>query len=334
MPGGPHFAPAASTSAATISIHSTLGAAVLSVACALLVGGALLFVLRGRGESPVDRIAAYVTEDAEADRRSLVERALGDKQARKIARLPFIERLRQEMDVAGLQFSIEQLALATVLLTVVVGWGLAASTGSPFAAALGLFVPFLANLGVKLLADRRRREFSDQLPDNLQVIASAMRAGQTFIGAMRAALDDAPEPSQRELRRAVLDEQLGIPLAEALGQVTERMKSQDFQHVAIVASLQRETGGNTAEVIDLVAETVRERIAIRRLVRGLTAQGRLSGLVLSLLPVFLLMFLSAVNPHYMHPLFHSTTGLIALGVAIGLVIAGGLTIRKIINIEV
>ena len=84
-----------------------------------------------------------------------------------------------------------------------------------------------------------------------------MRSGQTFVGALTAVLEDAPEPSQRELRRAVMDEQLGIPLTDALGQVTERMKSEDFQHVAIVASLQRETGGNTAEVIDLVAETVR-----------------------------------------------------------------------------
>jgi tight adherence protein B len=112
------------------------------------------------------------------------------------------------------------------------------------------------------------------------------------------------------------------------------MKSEDFQHVAIVAALQRETGGNTAEVIDLVAETVRERIGIRRLVRGLTAQGRLSGGVLSLMPVGLLMVISVVNPKYMHPMFHSTAGLIALAAAITLVIAGGLVIRKIIQINV
>ncbi len=90
--------------------------------------------------------------------------------------------------------------------------------------------------------------------------------------------------------------------------VTERMKSEDFQHIAIVASLQRETGGNTAEVVDLVAETVRERIEIRRMVRGLTAQGRLSGGVLSMLPVGLLILISLLNPVYVHPLFHSTAG--------------------------
>ncbi len=163
-------------------------------------------------------------------------------------------------------------------------------------ALLALFVPVVAQLAIKTLAGRQRRAFSEQLPDNLQVIASAMRSGQTFVGALKAVIEDAPEPSKRELRRAVLDEQLGIPLADALGQVTERMKSEDFKHVAIVAALQRETGGNTAEVIDLVAETVRERIEIRRLVRGLTAQGRLSGGILSLLPVGLLIFISMMNP--------------------------------------
>jgi tight adherence protein B len=331
--GGLHLAPAAVTSAAAIS--SSLAALVVSVACALLVGFAVVLVLRVRNDSAVRRVQVYVTHDPnKSDGRSLIERALGDKQARTIARLPFMTRLRLEMDVADIKYSLEQVMIATAVATILVGWLLASATGSPIAAALAVFVPFLANMGIKLVADRRRREFSDQLPDNLQVIASAMRAGQTFVGAMRSVVDDAPEPSQREFRRALTDEQLGIPLTEALGQVTERMESEDFQHVAIVAALQRETGGNTAEVIDLVADTVRERIAIRRLVRGLTAQGRLSGGVLSLLPVFLLIVISVVNPTYMHPMFHKTVGLIALGVAIGLVIAGGMVIRKIIQINV
>jgi len=242
--------------------------------------------------------------------------------------------LRIEMDVAGIKFGPEQLMILALLVTVLVGWLLVTSTHSPIAALLALFVPFGIQILVKMLADRQRRQFSEQLPDNLQVIASAMRSGQTFIGALGAVLEDAPEPSRRELRRAVTDEQLGIPLPEALGQVTVRMKSEDFQHISIVASLQRETGGNTAEVVDLVAETVRERIEIRRMVRGLTAQGRLSGGVLSCLPVGLLLLISVMNPSYVHPLFHTTAGLIGLGVGIGLVVVGGLIMRRITDIEV
>ncbi len=315
---------------------SAAAAAGISIACGMLIGLAVLMLL-GRRNHVARRVSIYVTPDAaggDSGQRSLIERALGDEQARNIARSPFVTRLRMEMEVADLNFGLEQLFAMTLLGSVLAGWLLLASTKSPIAAMLALLVPFGVNFGIRFKADRQRRQFADQLPDNLRVIASAMRAGQNFVGALKSVLEDAPEPSKRELGRAVMDEAIGIPLPEALGQVTERMKSEDFQHIAIVATLQRETGGNTAEVIDLVAETVQERIEIRRMVRGLTAQGRLSGGVLSLMPVGLLILISLLNPDYVHPLFHTTGGMIALGVGLGLVIAGGLVIKKIVTIEV
>lgn len=313
------------------------GIAVLAASgvAGLLIGFAV-YQLFDRRETVADRVSAYVTlrsADGE-DAKSLIERALGDGQARKIARSPLITRLRIEMEVAGIKLTFEQLVALSVPVAVIVGYLLEKSVQSPIGALLGLFVPVIGVLVIRYLAGRQRRLFSEQLPDNLQVIASAMRSGQTFIGALKAVLEDAPEPSNRELRRAVLDEQVGIPLSDALGAVTERMQSEDFKHVAIVATLQRETGGNTAEVIELVAETVRERIEIRRMVRSLTAQGRLSGGILSGLPVAMLLFISTVNPSYVHPLFHTTKGMIALGVALGLVAMGGLVMKKIIEIEV
>lgn len=315
---------------------SSGAAAIIVSGIAGLLLGLAIFSLFGRRETVADRVSAYVTlrRDQDQSGKSLIERALGDRQARQIVRSPLITRMRIEMEVADLDIGFEQLVVLSVLAGILVGWLLETSTHSPVAALLGLFVPVGALVAIRILAGRQRRMFSEQLPDNLQVIASAMRAGQTFVGSLKAVIEDAPEPSRRELRRAVMDEQIGIPLADALGHVTERMKSEDFQHVAVVAALQRETGGNTAEVIELVAETVRERIEIRRMVRGLTAQGRLSGGILSMLPVGLLMFISVINPAYVHPLFHSTTGLIALGVALVLVIMGGLVIKKIIEIKV
>lgn len=313
----------------------------MSVGVGLLFGFGVMR-LTSRRDSVAKRIQSYVAPSIAVPdyaqsldpRRSLIERALGDKQARQIARSPYISRLRVEMEVADLKFGPEQLFLMILVAMVLVGWLLVSSTHSPLAALLVVFMPVVGTGIVKMLAGRQRRAFSEQLPDNLAVIASAMRAGQTFIGAMRAVLDDAPEPSRRELRRAVLDEQLGTPLVEALERVTERMQSEDFKHVAVVASLQRQTGGNTAEVVDLVANTVRERIEIRRMVRGLTAQGRLSGGVLSLMPIGLLMFISLTDSSYVHPLFHTTVGLIALGVGLGLVGTGGLVMRKIVDVKV
>jgi tight adherence protein B len=320
-------------------MNSSVGA---DVALSVVVGGLIgliVVLLTGRRNTDVaKRVSLYVTPTTEAlaldPKRSLVERALGDKQARQLARSPRIVRMRVEMEVADIKLPLEQFFLLVAVVTVIVGWLVAVSTHSLPAALLGLFVPVLAQQVVKFMAARQRRAFSEQLPDNLAVLASAMRAGQTFIGALRSVLDDAPEPSRRELSRAVLDEQIGAPLAEALTHVTERMRSEDFGHVTIVASLQRETGGNTAEVIDMVAHTVRERMEIRRMVRGLTAQGRLSGGVLSMLPIGLLILISVINPTYVHPLFHTTAGLIGLGAGIGLVVLGGLAIRKIVDIKV
>jgi Flp pilus assembly protein TadB/Mg-chelatase subunit ChlD len=314
---------------------STAGAIVTSLVVGLLIGLAAMLAFGRRGDL-ARRVRGYVSPDLRApgDPRSIVERALGDKNARRIVKSPFLTRLAVEIEVAELNMTVEQLIGVGVIFTLLVGWLLVLETGSAFAAPLAIAVPFAMYTGVRWRAERKRRIFSEQLPDNLQVIASAMRAGTTFVGALKTVVEDAPEPSQRELKRAITDEALGIPLADSLNQVTVRMNSEDFGHVTIVAALQRDTGGNTAEVIDLVADTIRERIEIRRMVRGLTAQGRLAGLVLSFLPVGLLLIISLINPSYTHPLFHTTTGLIATGVGVTLSVVGSLIIRKIVNIKI
>ena len=315
-------------------LTSTAGAVLVSAICGLLLGAAVLLAVTRRTDVS-RRVGEFVSGNVgDLDTRSLVERALGDKQSRTIERSPFFTQLKVELDVAEVPIGLEQLLLGVAVITVLVGWLVVTAVSSPLAAPLALLVPVGVYYGIKMKADRSRRTFGEQLPDNLQVIASAMRAGQTFVGALQAVVDDAPEPSAKELKRAVTDEALGVPLVDALGQVTERMKSEDFQHVAIVAGLQRDTGGNTAEVIDLVSDTIRGRIEIRRLVRGLTAQGRLAGFILSGLPAGLLLIISIINPTYAHPLFHTTGGIIALIVAFVLMVTGSLIIRKIVDITV
>lgn len=311
------------------------GAAAISVVCGLLLGLAVLLLMNRRSDVG-RRVGGFVSPSAQrtAETRSLVERALGDKKARSIAKSPFWVRLGVELEVSEIRLAPDRIMILAVIVTALLGWLLVTETHSLISAPLAVFVPFATFMAIRMMADRQRRMFSEQLPDNLQVIASAMRAGQTFVGALQSVVEDAPEPSNRELNRAVTDEALGIPLSDALGQVTERMKSSDFQHVAIVASLQRDTGGNTAEVVDLVADTIRQRIEIRRMVRGLTAQGRLAGLILSGLPVALLLLISVINPGYTHPLFHTTVGLVALGIALGLTVGGSVVIRRIVDIKI
>jgi tight adherence protein B len=211
---------------------------------------------------------------------------------------------------------------------------LLAATGSPVFAVPALLVPVAVSSFVGYRARKRREAFTAQLPDNLQMIASAMRAGHSFAGALAAVVDDAPDPSRDELRRVVADERLGTPLDAALGVVVERMESRDLEQVALVASLQRETGGNTAEVLERVIETVRERVALQRNVQTLTAQGRMSRWVLTAIPIVLLAAISLINPAYISPLYHSTLGHVLLAVAATMVFAGSMVIKNIVNIKV
>jgi tight adherence protein B len=244
-------------------------------------------------------------------------------------------RFSAMLELAGISAPPERIILFTLIGTFLFIWVVSVLIHSfVLAFLIGLVVPIAVRVILKRKVDRKRRAFAEQLPDNLQVLASALRAGHSFIGALSVVVDDAPEPSRTEFRRVVADEQLGVPLEDALHVVVERMESRELEQVALVAAVQRQSGGNTAEVLDRVTDTIRERFELRRTVQTLTAQGRLSRWIVSFLPLFLLIVISIINPSYMHPLFHSTGGQIALGFATVMVVMGSLVIKRIINIKV
>jgi tight adherence protein B len=313
---------------------STLGELAVVLGVAALIGLAV-HMLVTRREGVGARIGGFVRTAGPdfAPAKTLVQRALGAPGERRVSS-PWFVRLAEDLDIAGLQIALRRLIAAVILGTLLLGWALVTATSSAFAAPLALVFPVLAFGGIRYLAERQRRTFDEQLPDNLTVIASALRAGHTFVGALRIMLEDAPQPTRREIARALSDEALGLPLADSLAAVSDRMRSLDFHHVTLVATLQRDTGGNTAEVIDVVTDTVRDRLDLRRLVRTLTAQGRLAGGVLSTMPVLVLLAVSLINPSYTRPLFHTTVGVILLVVGIIMIIAGTLAIRRIVDIEV
>jgi tight adherence protein B len=206
--------------------------------------------------------------------------------------------------------------------------------GSPLFVPLAFAIPFVVRSLVVRKVEKRRAAFGEQLPDNLQVLSSALRAGHSLVGALSVVVDDAPEPARSEFRRIIADEQLGVPLEDAFAVVVRRMDSRDLEQVALVAALQRETGGNTAEVLDRVCDTIRERFELRRLVNTLTAQGRMSRWVVSLLPVGLLALITLLNPAYVKPLYTHPIGRVMLLVAAVMIVTGSLVIKKIVNIKV
>jgi tight adherence protein B len=243
------------------------------------------------------------------------------------------DRFNSDLEIAEVRMPAVQIVLWTFVGTIVATWLLGALLSGIFA-VLGLAVPLVVRSILKRKLRKTRAAFADQLPDSLQVLASALRAGHSLIGALAVVVEESAEPSKREFGRIVTDEQLGVPLEEALDRVAQRMASRDLDQVSVVAELQRRTGSNSAEVLDRVTETVRERFALRRLVSGLTAQGRMSRWVLTCLPLGLMLVIALLNPGYLHPLLHTGFGKFLLVLGAIMVTCGSLIIKRIVEIEV
>ena len=315
------------------SALSMVGAALLSAA---LVGGALMIVLRPRKRSLRSRLSEFVSiylPERAQDNAALPDRVFTGAE-RSLARTAWWARFKEQVALAGLRIPPVQLVLWTLVATVAGMWLLNVIFGSVIVSFAALFIPFLVRGLIRRRVAHIRNQFAEQLPDNLQVLASALRAGHSLVGALSVVVDDAPEPSRSEFRRVVADEQLGVPLDQSLGVVARRMDNRDLEQVGLVAALQRDTGGNTAEVLDRVTETVRARFELRRLVKTLTAQGRMSRWVVSLLPVGLFGIITLLNPSYMKPLYAHTSGHVLLGLSAVMIIIGSLVIRKIVNFKV
>jgi tight adherence protein B len=340
---GGYITPALPSAAEPAPFHRSLAASIWLSALTMFVvslGAAALFALgvmmmvRPRRGNLRARMAQFVSLRGVAakDDSRLTERVFVGAE-RSLETTKWWARFVETLELAEIRFPAVQLLLWTFVATFLAMWLLAMLGGSLLFGLLGLGVPFAVRALIRRKVERRRADFSEQLPDNLQVLASALRAGHSLVGALSVVVEDAAEPSQSEFRRVVADEQLGVSLEDALNVVASRMDNRDIQQVGLVAALQHETGGNMAEVLDRVTETIRERFEIRRIVQTLTAQGRMTRWVVSLLPVVLLATISVLNPTYVEPLFKETFGRVLLAVAAVMLVAGSLVIKKIVDIK-
>ena len=184
------------------------------------------------------------------------------------------------------------------------------------------------------MAKRRKKKFVRVLPDMLQLMSGTLRAGYSIGQAIEAVSQEVSEPMGLELRRVITEARLGRPLEEALDGVAERMASPDFAWAVMAIRIQREVGGNLSELLLTVAETMVQRERLRREVKSLTAEGRISAIVLGLLPPALAVVMYVINPGYMSPLFHDFAGQVALGLAIVMMIVGFLWMRQVVQIDV
>ena len=313
---------------------STIVMVVLALLTASVVALLAFTLLQPRTSGLPRRMSEFVSVPGLQSQERHVGALAADASGERAPHPGFFTRLDETLEIAEIQTSGSVLALFTVAGTVVLYLLIYLSTGSGWWALLAVVVPLGVREWVLRKLARRRKRFAEQLPDTLQVISAALRAGQSFAGALAVVVESSAEPMKSEMQRVVADEQLGVPLERAVAVVVKRMDNRDLEQVGLVAQLQRETGGNAAEVVDRVAETIRERFELRRLINTLTIQGRMSRWIVSGLPVALLLVLTAISPHYMHPLVSNTAGKVLLGFATFLVISGSLVIRKIVDIKV
>jgi tight adherence protein B len=197
---------------------------------------------------------------------------------------------------------------------------------------LGFFAP---RIYVARQVSTRLNRFEAQLPDTLGLWVNALRSGYSVMQAMEAISKDAPEPTATEFGRVVREVQIGISVQDALDHMLERVESEDLDLVLTAVNIQREVGGNLAEILEVIADTIRERIKLKGEVRVLTTQGRVTGYLISGLPIVLALFLNTISPGFISPLFRNKAcGWPMIGVGLALIGIGTAVIQKIVDIEI
>jgi tight adherence protein B len=218
-----------------------------------------------------------------------------------------------------------------VLLAFVVALFTLSSWSMPVGFLLGGAIPFMV---LKVKRNRRMSKFEEQFPEALDLIARALKAGHAFATGLKMAADELEAPVGPEFRKTFDEQNFGLPLKDALENLTHRIPLLDVRFFATAVLIQRETGGNLSEILENLSHVVRERFKILRQVRVYTAHGRLTGYVLLALPAFLSVALMFINPEHMNLLFRERMGQMMLLAAIVMQTFGFLWIKQIVKIEV
>ena len=244
-------------------------------------------------------------------------------------------KLQKLLDQAESDWTVGKLISISAILLVVGTW--VATYRAPsfiLAVLVGVTLSSFPTIYLLVKRSRRLRKFEEQLPDTIDLMARALRAGHTISSAIEMVAQEGNEPVASEFRRVFEQQNFGLPLREAMLSLTERVPLPDVSFLVTAILVQKETGGNLAEVLDKTAMVIRERFRLRGQLRVYTAQGRLTGWILAGLPFIMFVLLNIVNPQYMRVLYTDPAGKILIYAGIVLMIVGGWVIRKVIDIKV
>lgn len=314
----------------------------------LIIGGGLafflliigvLFSVTGERALVEERLSKLLEEEKSPKASKESRGALTDWVNRRVEKSSFGDRIARELARADLKFKPgEYIALYAISIA---GFAMVAFflggrllLSALIGAVMGAFVP---RLYVKRQQGRRLQRFNEQLPDMLNLVVNGLRAGFSSMQALESVSKEMPPPICDEFRRVVQEMQLGIPMERALNNLYRRIPSEDLDFVITAINVQREVGGNLAEILDIISYTIRERIRIKGEIRVLTSQVMYSGRILALMPVGLILILWFINRDYMMTFFvpeNRLCGLIALGTAALMIGIGYFVMTKIASVEV
>ena len=317
---------------------------VIAIICTLLILLLLFLLLEYRSQNRralARRMRYYAggmdTQEKPKEQKSLKERFMGvlHSGGKYLSNIRHARGLDFKMQKAGIPLlGTEFLILLGIsfLLTAVVA-GLI--TRKWYIGIIMAVVVVMAEwIYVLLKTDRREAAFTNQMGDCLMMVANAMRAGFSFLQAMDLVSKEMEPPISDEFKHVMRDIGLGASVERALDDMDKRVGSSDFSLVVTAVLIQQQVGGDLAHILDTISDTIQDRIRMRREVRTLTAQGRMSGWVLAILPFGLGALISVMNPSYMEPLFTERIGQIAIGAAVVMVLIGFFVIQRIVDIDV
>lgn len=288
-----------------------------------------VFVWKGRPGVPLSRRRPDIAQGSSSLTR-LTNQAVGALN-RGLKKRPTSIFNRDKLEQAGLNKEPGDYLLiagAVTLLATVTAFLLG---GLGMSILAFLVTPFLLYVGLNFLIARRRKAFDAQVPDTLQMFSGGLRAGHSLLRAIDAAAQENDGPMAAELSRIVNETRIGRDLGESMADVSRRTASEDFYWIAQAIEIHREVGGDLAEVLDHVGETIRDRNQVKGQVRALSAEGRISALVLMALPILMFIGLVTFNPTYSRVFTTTFIGFAMLGAAIILLSVGGLWLSRIIK---
>lgn len=274
-----------------------------------------------------DQIDKGILRDKRMSDITFIDRLLGS--------LPFARSLELLLYQAGLNWRVGTLILLMVLTGAVFFLLCSSLLHRPLLGlVVGLATAFIPYGWVKGQKSKRMNAFNEQLPDSLDLMTSALRAGLSFPAALQLVAQESPEPLAQEFAITFDEQNLGLDVKEALINLTERVDSLDLKFFVTAVIIQRETGGNLAEIMESIARIIRERFRILGDVKSRTAHGRLTGMILSILPIALGVVFTMIAPGYMMAFFRDPVGQLLLIACVVMQVVGFLWIRRVIAIKV